>query len=381
MAYICGCIPARIEHALADLPETLDETYERTLREINKANWEFAHRLLQFVSVASRPLRVEELAELLAFDFGIGTIPKYREGWRLEDPADAVSICSNLLSIVDDHSKKTVQFSHFSVMEFLISTRLVESSEIILRRYHISMTPAHTLVSRTCLGMLLHLDKDVTKDRLEKWPLVEYAAEHWADHARFEGASQCVDDGMKQLFDPSRPHLAAWVWIFDPDDRWNGNRRAERPLPPLRTPLHYAAYWGLHFMIEFLVAEGHSRKMDVDLRSFPDNATALHLASKRGHMKAARTLIEHGADVKVKNKHGDTPLDLALQEHDVDLEFIRMLIVHGTGTGVTAETKSGLSRLNFAAEQGDVEVARMLIEHGVDVTAQIAASSVILTRN
>jgi len=79
---ICGCIPARIRHALVGLPETLDGTYERTLREINKEDWEFAHRLLQFVAVAVRPLRVEELAELLAFDFKAGSIPKFHEDWR-----------------------------------------------------------------------------------------------------------------------------------------------------------------------------------------------------------------------------------------------------------------------------------------------------------
>ena len=59
VVHICDCIPARIRRALAELPETLDETYERTLREINKANWEFAHRMFQFVSVASRPLHVK----------------------------------------------------------------------------------------------------------------------------------------------------------------------------------------------------------------------------------------------------------------------------------------------------------------------------------
>jgi hypothetical protein len=100
VVHICDCIPARIQHALAELPETLDETYERTLRGINKANWEFAHRIFQFVSVASRPLHVKELADLLAFDFEAGSIPKFYEDWRLEDPADAVlSTCSTLLPL------------------------------------------------------------------------------------------------------------------------------------------------------------------------------------------------------------------------------------------------------------------------------------------
>jgi hypothetical protein len=102
VVYICGRIPARIRHALAELPETLDETYERTLQEINKADWEIAHRLFQFVAVAFRPLCVKELAELLAFDFEAGPIPKFHVGWRLEDPVNAVlSTCSSLLAIID----------------------------------------------------------------------------------------------------------------------------------------------------------------------------------------------------------------------------------------------------------------------------------------
>jgi hypothetical protein len=68
--------------------------------------------------------------------------------------------------------------------------------------------------STSCLGILPHLDKDSLKD----FPLAEYAAEHWVDHARFEDVSQNVEDGMKQLFDPSKPlkpHLAVCVWIYD----------------------------------------------------------------------------------------------------------------------------------------------------------------------
>jgi len=61
--YLRGSHPGRIRHALTELPATLDETYEHTLREVNEADWGLAHRLFQCVSVASRPLRVDELAE------------------------------------------------------------------------------------------------------------------------------------------------------------------------------------------------------------------------------------------------------------------------------------------------------------------------------
>jgi hypothetical protein len=84
------------------------------LGEINEADWEFTHRLFQFVVVASRPLRVGELAELLAFDFKAGSIPKFHEDWRLEDPENAVlSACSSLLAVVDFEGYPVIQFSHF----------------------------------------------------------------------------------------------------------------------------------------------------------------------------------------------------------------------------------------------------------------------------
>jgi hypothetical protein len=77
------------------------------------------------------------------------------------------------------------------------------------------MTPSHALAAQACLGMPLHLDKDITRDELDKFPFVEYAAEHWVDHARFEDTSGKVEDGMKQLFDPRKFHFAVWVWIHE----------------------------------------------------------------------------------------------------------------------------------------------------------------------
>jgi hypothetical protein len=130
--YLGDCLPARIRHALNELPETLDETYERTLREIKSTNWEFARRLFLCVAVAFRPLCAEELAEFLAFDFEAGPITKFRQDWRLEDPLEAVlSTCSTLLALVNVDNSSVIQFSHFSVKEFLTSTRFGEKPDAI----------------------------------------------------------------------------------------------------------------------------------------------------------------------------------------------------------------------------------------------------------
>src|SRR6266853_743216 len=141
----------------------------------------------------------------------------FREDWRLEDPVEAVlSTSSTLLSLVNIKNSQVIQFSHFSVKEFLTSSRFAEKRDTISRRYHVSMTPAHTLVAQTCLGTLLHLDENVTRDSLAKFPLAEYAAEHWFEHARFEGVSENAVEGMKRLFDKRKPHFAIWLWIHDP---------------------------------------------------------------------------------------------------------------------------------------------------------------------
>jgi ankyrin repeat protein len=365
VVHICDCIPARILHALDELPETLDETYERTLQGINKANWEIAHRMFQFVSVASRPLYVKELADLLAFDFEAGIIPNFHGDWRLEDPVDAIqSICSTLLAIVNDGGSPVIQFSHFSVKEFLTSARLAEATDTISRRYHVSMTPAHTLVAQACLGILLHLDKDITRDSLKDFPLAEYAATNWIDHALFEHVSRNVEDGIKQLFDPSKPHIAICVWIYDPTRskliQWP---RDETPLPLSGTFLHYAASWGLHPVLEFLIIEC---SQNVCSRDSTHGDTPLHLASQNGHMKAACKLIERGADVTAQNYYGWTPLHVASQNGQVDVA--RMLIERGAD--VTAQDHWGWTPLLLASQMGEVYVVRMLIERGADVTAQ-----------
>jgi hypothetical protein len=315
--------------------------------------------------VAVRPLRVEELAELLECDFEAGPIPKFHEDWRLEDPMHAVlSTCPSFLAVVDDKihysGHKVVQFSHFSVKEFLTSARLGEANDIILRRYHISETPAHTLAARACLGYLLHFDKDVTSGILQKLPFTEYSGEHWADHARLEDVSRNVKDGLKELFDPSKPHLAVCIWICDQGvPTWHPS---ERPSPLRGTPLHYAALWGLHFMVELLINE-HSQ--NVNSQDFTDSATPLHLASKRGHLEVARMLIERGADVSAQDKDGQTPLHLASQAGRVNVA--RMLVERDAE--VSAQDKDGQTPLHQASQVGELEVACMLIERGVDVSA------------
>src|ERR1700722_1852600 len=95
------CLPPSVRRTLSELPESLDETYERILKEIKKPNRAHAQRVLQCLVVAIRPLCVAELAEVLAVDFDAEGVPKLNAHWRWEDQEQALQVaCSSLIAIV-----------------------------------------------------------------------------------------------------------------------------------------------------------------------------------------------------------------------------------------------------------------------------------------
>ena len=152
---LCHTFPASIRSVLKDLPKTLDETYGHTLRGIDEEKREYAQRLFRCLVVSIRPLRVEELAEILAVRFDKAELPTFNAGWRPGNAEEAViSACSSLIAIVDRAGSQVVQFSHFSVKEFLTSERLATAEER-LSYYHIFPEPAHTMLAHVSLSVLL----------------------------------------------------------------------------------------------------------------------------------------------------------------------------------------------------------------------------------
>jgi len=180
-------MPSSIRKVLNDLPITLDDTYERMLQGIPKEKFEHASQLFRCMVAAVRPLRVEELAEIFAIDFGLNHVPNIVAGWRPENPEEAVlSTCSSFITIIDDRGSNIVQFSHFSVKEFLTSNRLEVSDVGNICQYYVPLEPAHAILAQACVAVLLQLDKEEDIECVRELPLVSYATENWVSHTKFE---------------------------------------------------------------------------------------------------------------------------------------------------------------------------------------------------
>ena len=355
------CFPPNLRQYLNELPETLDETYDRILKGISKAQKNNAHRLLQCLTVAVRPLLVEELAELLAFDFQASTsggIPTLKEDWRWDDQEEAIlSTCSSLIAIIPRHDSRVVQFSHFSVKEYLTSSRLAQSLHGEISRFRIDLEPAHTIITQACLATLLRLDEHSGDSDAKVSPLVKYAAEHWVDHAQFEGVSSRVREGMDDLFDSSMPHFAAWLRLHDIDEKWFYFSRV--PEDGLGSPLYYAAFCGFYELVDSLIKKHPELVNSRGGRIYAPLQAALY----KRHFSVANLLYGHGAVVEVRGGGEETPLHRASQEY---VDIMRWLLDHGADPN--ARTCYDYTPLFYATWY--LEAVQVLIENNADVNMQ-----------
>ena len=394
------CIPPNLRQYLNELPETLDETYERILKGINKAQKDNAHRLLQCLTVAVRPLLVEELAELLAFDFQVttsGGIPTLKEDWRWDDHEEAVlSTCSSLITIIPRDGTRVVQFSHFSVKEYLTSSRLARSPHGDVSRFRIDLEPAHIIMTQACLATLLRLDEHAGNLAAKMSPLVKYAAEHWVDHAQFGKVSSWVRDGMFDLFDSSKPHFAAWLQVHDIDEHWDISIFSPHVRDTVGSLLYYAAFCGFYDLAEHLITKhpeqvnargGHilfplpaalyQKHFDVanllyrygavaDVEG-DDKNTPLYAASGQGLVDTMRWLLDHGADPNACGNYGNTPLFYAAYA----MQFEAVHVLHEHNADINSKNPAGETPLYWVLSRGgskdkSVDMVRRLLEYGAD---------------
>ncbi|KAK6530032.1 hypothetical protein TWF694_003406 [Orbilia ellipsospora] len=122
------------------LPRGLPETYDRILEKIKRfGDMDSAKKVFCWITAASTPLNLEELAEATAFELGDTS---YNQGRFPIDNLKLVLNCGNLATIEQFNGESTVHFAHSTVLEHLRNGGLVIDQD------------AHIMASHVCIVYL-----------------------------------------------------------------------------------------------------------------------------------------------------------------------------------------------------------------------------------
>lgn len=117
------------------------------------------------------------------------------------------------------------------------------------------------------------------------------------------------------------------------------------------TPLHVAAFLGLHETTRYLVEHNAA----VNAKNINGN-TPLHNAASKGHLKIVEYLISKGSNIRATNKYKATPFHLAASSGN------KKLVVYLISKGVNIEAKDndGRTPLDYAQQMAKVEIVELL---------------------
>jgi ankyrin repeat domain-containing protein 50 len=357
-----------LRHTLDSLPTTLDETYDRILNKVNKRNRPLVQNILQCVCFFERPISVEEVRHICRI--GNHRKPPFDPEGALFDQKDVIDLCSGLLCLVFVHNWKaargfrsyryfyeqeTVQFAHFSVKEYLLSTRALS--------WRLDEELSHLYIVKAGIAYYLEfISGDVTppgasaKVFHRNHSLAVYCACFITDHLSHLNPRDHPDltESFQYLLDPTlQPNLDRKIGLFyfrhlfleplvrSPDDA--------EPLEV--STLRIATWLGLPMICQQLLSfntlsqisstvtepgvdslflgdaacYGHADVLNVLLKAGADINKAwgdfwahLHAAAWNGHRECVEILINSGADVNMKDGTR-TAVDLAMWRGHEDI--------------------------------------------------------------
>ncbi|KAF2242108.1 ankyrin, partial [Trematosphaeria pertusa] len=374
-----------LQATLSSLPATLDETYSRILGSIEPEQARDAMKILSWLCFAFRPPTVEELVEALAVD--LETL-EYDATQRLQDPEDILAICGSLVTRASDTSG-VLKLSHYSVKEYLISKRILDSNE---RSFYMTVSTADVYLAKTCL---VYLRSRPYRSRNEATAtsdidhLVKYAADFWSEHFKRCREDSTVLSLARELFVGQRSHFLDWAWLASivPDGFYTESPKKSGP----SVLLYYSALIGSPDLIDAMLNHGADINAEGGVYG-----TALTVAVYSGSLSSVELLLSRGSDVNVQSGYFGNALQAAVSRERVDI--VNLLLAHGANVNacggrsytalyagmqcrnkreelvkilIAAGADASLGQLGClplcsAARQGAYTIARLLIESGAD---------------
>ena len=244
-----------------------------------------------------------------------------------------------------------------SIKDYLVSERIKCGAA---STFSINAALAHSMITTTCLGYLLHLGglSSIDATALQPFPLALYAAKYWILHMRLgSGDEYPVWQLMIRLFAPEGNALENWVRLEDPEAVFPADHRDEtEPPPPIHPRMYYAASFGLEELVTELLKAGD----DAQERG-GRCGTALGAASYHGHIKTVQILLDHGGGAE----YASAMQAACWCDH---IAVVRLLLAHGADVNAPGGF-FGTALQSAASSPGGEALVRLLLDRGADVNA------------
>ncbi|KAL4961575.1 uncharacterized protein BDV14DRAFT_203609 [Aspergillus stella-maris] len=340
-----------LRQALLNLPKSLDDMYTKALCGIQNEHSELVSMALKWLTYSTRPLAVEELAEIATVDLLSQTT--FDPDRRLLDPRDILDLLPSIfvsttylkldlttLRDKENTGNQQVRLAHFSVKQYLTSAGIQSGPA---SQYAVTEAKAHACIAQVCIAYLLQFNQPypAMADVIQASPLLRYAANYWSLHARLALANINPDAEEKlcsivmELFTSDIAYLnwSAFLDGYTPFNRYPGDNDNDA-FNRAPHPLYYASSFGLINIARQLL----DLTPTPDINSNGQVGTALAAACLSGHLETARLLLDNGADIEAEGLLG-TPILLAAGIGH--MELVKLLIDRGAdATGALEEAKT-----------------------------------------
>ena len=341
-----------VMNILDDPPPDLYLAYRSMLLKVPPQDYGMVRRILIWVMNSARPLTVEEVNDAVALNTAGEQVSTDN---RLIDPDEFLKTFSGFLVQVTEANDgtckppSTLRVIHQSFMDFLRSEHTVGP---LIDFRHLDGDRILADCCITCLLMFSEKNSLPSED-LSHFPLLAYAAEYWAYHARRAEEAQSWHSRTTQLImrlfhDNHGTTFSNWLKIFDPATL-EGFVDSTPRIGAASSPLFYASLLGLRHVLKSLIELGKKSPAS-------ELEASLFAASYNGYADIVCLLLEHGASPNTEHWSGVRPLDIAILKHHVSV--VELLL----GFNADVTYKDGIIGNPFqtAISNGDAALASLM---------------------
>ncbi|GAB7353871.1 hypothetical protein MBLNU459_g4229t2 [Dothideomycetes sp. NU459] len=355
---------AQIPPTAVQLERKISEVIASDLKDnIPEKHKQNAIRILQLLTYSERPLRINEVVDAICVD--IDENPYFDPSYRMPNPQEISRYCSSLVNVVsgelDDQEHGTqgqelvLQLAHFSVKEYLTSTRLDENT-----KQYFGEVAAKGSISTICLAFLLNVEGSSSNRQIRKtFPFAQFSARYWMRYAAVaESGNKTLQRFIRQFIRHKDAYEVCYS-LYRPDEP--GKIKPETHREAAAPPLYYASLGGLSNTTKWLLDNGEDANAQGGRYG-----NALQAASMNGHKQVVKQLLAAGAEVNAQGGDYDNALLAASARGHP--QVVKQLLT--AGAKVNAQGGDYNNALQAALARGHQGVVEQLLAAGAVVNAQ-----------